>query len=351
MKKNLLLLQTALVLSAMPAMGVDFTQDNNEFVIVDDNENECTFVGVTDENQSTIIIPDVVVDDLGREYGVTSIAEYAFRNNTDVTTIVIPGTITSIGDGAFWSCTNLVSVVIPESVTYIGHSAFYNCNNLKYIQLPSSITSLTDGVFHSCSSLETIDLPESLTEIGAWVFADCESLYEINLPANLATIGDFAFAECNSLCRIEIPESVTTIGRFAFASCENLTSVTLPANIESIGNNAFHSSPEIQSVTYMAGTPISGSADMFTDEVYANATLYVLESSLADILETSPWNMFANIKTVSIVSSIDTIAADEDNAIEVYSLSGVKLSNSTVNLATGVYIVRKGNKVTKLVSK
>ena len=54
-------------------------------------------------------IPEKVEID-GVEYTVTEIAEDAFKGNTDLTEVTIPGTVTTIGAGAFEGCTNLKAI-------------------------------------------------------------------------------------------------------------------------------------------------------------------------------------------------------------------------------------------------
>lgn len=61
--------------------------------------------------------------------------------------------------------------------------------------------------------------------------------------------------------------------------------------------------------------------------------------------------------TVSTLSAIDDIKADDNNAIdyseayEVYNLQGLRVGESVNNLAPGIYILRQGMKVTKIIVK
>lgn len=65
-------------------------------------------------------IPEKVEID-GVEYTVTEIAEAAFKDNTELTEVTIPGTVTTIGAGAFEGCTNLKAIYVlsltPASMT------------------------------------------------------------------------------------------------------------------------------------------------------------------------------------------------------------------------------------------
>ena len=60
------------------------------------------------------------------KYGIKIIADSAFYDCKNLTSIVIPTGVKSIGSNAFnsWS---LSRVVIPETVSYIGRNAFFNC--------------------------------------------------------------------------------------------------------------------------------------------------------------------------------------------------------------------------------
>jgi len=77
----------------------------------------------------TVVIPETI-DIGGTDYTVTSIANYAFHNNTNLISITIANSVTTIGDYAFFGCTILASITIPDSLTTIGDFAFYNCSSL-----------------------------------------------------------------------------------------------------------------------------------------------------------------------------------------------------------------------------
>ena len=67
--------------------------------------------------------------------GTISIAEYAFLNNSDITSVTIPTTVTTIGPSAFFFCNGLTSVTIPASVTSIGDVAFGDCFGLYTVNV------------------------------------------------------------------------------------------------------------------------------------------------------------------------------------------------------------------------
>ncbi len=64
---------------------------------------------------------------------VTSIGDYAFYGNHDLTSIVIPNGIISIGEYTFSDCRSLTNITIPSSITSIGAKAFSYCDNLETV--------------------------------------------------------------------------------------------------------------------------------------------------------------------------------------------------------------------------
>lgn len=65
--------------------------------------------------------------------GVKKIESYAFHNQNNMTSIILPNTLEIIGN-SFNYCTKLTKIEIPSSVTEIDSSCFSNCgNNLREI--------------------------------------------------------------------------------------------------------------------------------------------------------------------------------------------------------------------------
>ena len=155
--------------------------------------------------------------------GTKIIADAAFSNRTNLTSITIPNSITHIGDSAFEACTYLTDINFGTGVTYIGDSAFKDCIRFLHLKLPGNLTYLGDFAFYGCVSMVNyIILPKGLTYLGHSSFTGCGYILGVFIPDGVTSIGEKTFYKCESLTYLYIPDSVTDIGEDAFYYCQHL---------------------------------------------------------------------------------------------------------------------------------
>ena len=244
---------------------------------------------------------------------VTNISWRAFLNCSNLTNITIPSSVTAIGGSAFAGCSSLTSITIPNSVTAIGENAFEGCSSLASITIPNSVTRIQSYTFYDCSSLASITTPNSVTEIGQAAFSGCSSLTSITIPNSVTNISWGAFSGCSSLTGITIPNSVTAIGENAFEGCSSLTSITIPNSVTEIGGRAFWGCDRLISITSdIYPFPIMG--NVYNEDVYNYATLYVPAQFLQLYQTTDGWNKFKNIVPVGIYEIFTLCVTDEQGS-------------------------------------
>ena len=225
--------------------------------------------------------------------------------------VVLPKSITSIADNAFSNCTNLTSIVIPRGVTSIGIFAFENCTNLTSVTFEdpsiwyvSSSSGAESGIDVSSDIVDTrnattylIDTYKSyywkavVVELNLVVDGETtsysvvknsnasskvallrgdvnennsigwylDSEYTIPLTGDTLITSDMIlYTRMATLDKIVItngmvkasstsisgevllPKSVTSIADYAFSNCTTLTSIVIPASVISIGQYAFN---------------------------------------------------------------------------------------------------------------
>lgn len=165
-----------------------------------------------------------------------------FRNCTSLTgELIIPDSVTKIGNEAFRNCTNISSVVISNNMTELSSYSFGGCTNLTSINLGNNLKTISDYAFNGCTGLTSVTIPDSVTEINAYAFHKCTGLTSLDLGNGVKTIGNGAFRNCTGLTgELVIPDSVTEIGEEAFSGCSGLTSLDLGDSVTTIGKQAFN---------------------------------------------------------------------------------------------------------------
>ena len=104
---------------------------------------------------------------------------------------------------------------VPATVKNIAEKAFYNCDNLTSIIFEDGFVDIKAEAFFDCDAIETISMPESAREIGDQAFASCDELREFIVYSNLTDYADNAFEGCNyfnyDAVTIKVEESSATI--------------------------------------------------------------------------------------------------------------------------------------------
>ncbi|GHV31362.1 hypothetical protein AGMMS4952_19950 [Spirochaetia bacterium] len=107
---------------------------------------------------------------------VIGIGDFAFGNNTSITSITIPTGVKGIGDYVFQNCTALTSITLPTGIKKIKNGAFSGCTALASFVIPGTVTKIEHYAFNGCSNLETVTLPVTKVKIENTAFVACPAL-------------------------------------------------------------------------------------------------------------------------------------------------------------------------------
>lgn len=248
MKKTLsFILVLALVLAMLSIPALALTEGDWEFTLQNGEALITGYNGVGGD----VTIPSTL-------RGATVVSIDGFYQNSNITSLTIPGTVRSIDRAAFYCASALETVTIMEGVQTIGKEAFSCCASLREVNIPlSACDGLADRIFLGCPSLTKVTLPEGMTKTSYQMFADCTALAEISFPSTMEVIGGSSFSN-TALKSVVIPARVkeiescafshtpleevkfagtalTTIGSFAFDCCNSLETLYLPVSVKSIG--------------------------------------------------------------------------------------------------------------------
>ena len=199
------------------------------------------------------------------------IGEEAFKDNDNITTIIIPKTVVQIHPRAFKNCSALEYVYfiddtkleVPESaLSLIYEQAFFNCPKLKKVDLSNvKIVTVDDNAFTGCTSLtEIVDMYKMATlydgvfsslnyydDDGNAKYAPaCTSLANIDITG-LRMAGDNVFAGCTSLTNV-VTSQTTALGYAMFKGCTKLQTITI--NCPNVPANAFENCGGLKTINF-----------------------------------------------------------------------------------------------------
>ena len=155
---------------------------------------------------------------------VQAIYKEAFKDNKNITIIVIPDSVLYVRNSAFYNCTALSNIIIGDNVAFIEDMAFYNCRSLETIIFGKNLKNIWERAFANCTNLTNLVFGENLVEIENFAFSGCSNLTDIVLNDNIEIIGDYAFSGCTELSNIDFPDTIQEIGAKAFSSSSNILS-------------------------------------------------------------------------------------------------------------------------------
>ena len=153
--------------------------------------------------------------------------------------------VKAIGEFAFKEQNQITSVVIPEGVEKLCVGAFGSCAALRNVRLPSTLRKMEESVFSTCVSLVEIVIPENISEIPQYSFIDCNSLQRVILPSSTRLIDNFAFYGCENLCSINLPEGLVELGSGVFSGCHSLKNIHVPSTIQNVGSSCLRTSSDL----------------------------------------------------------------------------------------------------------
>ena len=184
------------------------------------------------------------------------------RNTTKIIYTSKDGQVVNPYDSTVFGGANILSntysngvgiIEFDSSVTEIGQNAFKNTTQLDTMILPSSVTNIKAYAFQS-SGITDITIPPTVTDISIGAFFHSE-LISIVIPASVKKMGPSVFLSCDSLTNVSISTSLNLLDHSMFSGCKSLVSITIPDNITGIGNDLFYNCSNLSEIRFDSIVP------------------------------------------------------------------------------------------------
>jgi len=308
------------ILSATPIVAEAAQQ--GDFVFTRRSTNAATLTAYTGTASKVTLPTEVTIN--GANCKVTGIDDYAFRYNSNITSVTIPYGYTAIGANVFYYCTNLTTVSVPSSIVAIHDYAFAS-TNITSFTIPSKVKMLGSSVFENCGNLQTVNVNTNIiTEMKANMFSGCYSLKTLKFSSGskITSLGDhFAFG-CSSLTSLTLPSKLTSIGKSAFEYCSSLSSMNFPSTVKFVGGLAFKDTKWIKNQSLTNGLVIKNG--IIIDGTRASGTI-----NIPNGITTIPAYMFSENKNITKVVCPNTLSYIGERAFQLCSnLKTVELSTN-----------------------
>lgn len=255
---------TFLPMGAVAAPTNEIIQGNLKYTVnnytVNDDGKSVTVSGTSESTSEkpTQLNIESSISSNGKNYTVTEIGNWAFKEWNTLTEVTLPHTVEIIGFQAFFNCSNLTKVIIPEGVRKIGQKAFNGCSQLTSITIPSTIENMNTA-FSGNTALSHVTLTNGISEISYSAFEGCTGLTEVEIPASVNEIRQDAFNGCTNLSDVKYNGHKTDWDKVTVETGND----TLTSKVRYLCDINFD----------LDGGTINGSDTMATQTVYSNEKL------------------------------------------------------------------------------
>ena len=230
------MLGLVLILGSCSGNGLEFEKGEGGYYVVGRGSN-------TDA--------DLVIPDKYFLFNVVGIGAGAFKDCTDIESVILPDTIESIGANAFDSCTSLKSINTPANLDNIGSAAFLDCTALEKFDLNDKIGTVWYNAFNGTSICEKVD---GVSYLGNWAISINSKVEEVTLREGTARIASNPFMNEDKQI-INLPKSLKKIKiTTRYANKTINYSGTVSQWKEILSNDAKQSSPVNCTVICTDGT-------------------------------------------------------------------------------------------------
>ena len=265
-----------------------------------------------------IVIPSEIVVE-GMTFSVVEIEPDAFKDCTNLYSLVVGSNVESIGARAFKTCSNLKELTIGPKVEIIGLDSFTGCTSLTILSFEDNESILFinpkdcedtagpgRGAFYDCP-LDSIyfgrelDYEKGLNGASAPFYGN-HSIRSVKFGNRVNIIKEGLVGYCNNIKNVDFGNHVKIIGGGAFDNI-GAEEIVLPESIDSIGANAFSSCDNLKNVISLRKDPQPIHVHAFEypgwDNQIQHMTLFYPVGCRTKYRQTEGWNKFRKYQEIT----------------------------------------------------
>ena len=327
---------------------------------------------------------------------ITQIDRAAFASCSKLESLVIPNTVERIEYLSFGNCENLNNLKLGSSLKYIGEDAFSGCAKLKEIIIPPLVETIEMSAFNSyydLSKVKSIILGQRLKNLSSRSFymhlyhnpynpEKCYITSQTPPSTDDTVFREDEYSEIKLYVTDEKSKRLYANSEYCWRLFGEINTMIVPSKImidqKSITGEAgdkvqLNAKFEPENVTlpyifWRSTNPNIATVDhtgLVT--IHKDNSISVQSSDEDEIQDCKiiAESLYPNAPIIEIPVNIDLTTGltevetddsfnanyDLDTNSIVYNLNGIKVADSAENLQPGIYIVRKGMEVNKIIVK
>lgn len=319
------------------------------------------------------------IDGILYDYNATTLYKCpAYRK--DVTKVKLPETLKTITVGAMMYCEYFTEITLPEGLEVIEAEAFRSCIKVEEFYIPSTVKEIKNGnAFANCANLKNFKVADTNAAYCNWNGHLYTKDKKILVNYSSSVIDVMNFVDNKELVSVTFSDKIEHLGSEIFSITKSVQELYIGSAMKDMYSNTFSGCNEVKKVTVNCQTPPvikvaedEFEDDLFNENVYEGAVLFVPKGTLAAYKAAPVWKNFSDIKELDqpVTSSVDnieagntevsvsgnslTVSSSEPTALAVYDAAGrsvfnaVQTKSATTYLPHGVYVVKVGKTARKV---
>ena len=182
-----------------------------------------------------------------------SVGTAAFKECTELRTMILPPSLQTIGNEAFMGCSYLSNVIIPGRVRTVGARAFKNCTGFTAALIEHGVTSIGEECFYGDWQISEVDLPSTVSSIGLNAFGGDSSIVRVGLRGDCRSVKTI-FSNYTQIKEATVRSGSAKIVSGLFSGCSALKVVHFQGNAPRLTDTTIYEGTPSSLVTYVEPT-------------------------------------------------------------------------------------------------